>query len=87
MSEAELREEIHLGAQGRLVIPARLRRQLGLRQGDTLIARSEQGRLIVEKAEGDRACISLAIALKLPVLTTDKTWKKPDLPLRITVIR
>jgi PIN domain nuclease of toxin-antitoxin system len=36
---------------------------------------------------GDRACLSLAIALKLPVLTTDKTWKKPHLPLRITVIR
>lgn len=54
MSEPELREEIHLGAQGRLVIPARLRRQLGLRQGDTLIARSEQGRLIVEKAEVTR---------------------------------
>lgn len=54
MSETEFREEIHLGAQGRLVIPARLRRQLGLRQGDTLIARSEQGRLIVEKVEATR---------------------------------
>lgn len=54
MSEVEFREEIHLGAQGRLVIPARLRRQLGFRQGDTLIARSEQGRLIVEKAEVTR---------------------------------
>lgn len=36
---------------------------------------------------GDRACMSLGLALKLPVLTTDKTWTKPDLPLRITVIR
>jgi AbrB family looped-hinge helix DNA binding protein len=54
MPETEYREEVHLGAQGRLVIPARLRRRLGLRQGDTLIARSEQGRLVVEKAEMTR---------------------------------
>jgi AbrB family looped-hinge helix DNA binding protein len=51
MSEVEYREEVYLGAQGRLVIPARLRRQLGLREGDALIARSEQGRLVVEKPD------------------------------------
>lgn len=51
MSETEGSVEVHLGAQGRLVIPASLRRRLGLQQGDTLIARSEQGRLVVEKVE------------------------------------
>jgi len=43
--------EIHLGPQGRLVIPAPLRRLLGFAPGDTLVARSEDGRLILEKRE------------------------------------
>lgn len=51
VSDIEYSEEVHLGAQGRLVVPARLRRRLGLQPGDALIARSDQGRLVVEKAE------------------------------------
>ncbi len=43
--------EVHLGAQGRLVIPARVRRALDLKPGDALIVRSEADRLVVEKAE------------------------------------
>jgi len=42
--------EIHLGPQGRLVIPAPLRRFLGFESGDSLIARMENGRLVLEKA-------------------------------------
>jgi AbrB family looped-hinge helix DNA binding protein len=42
--------EIHLGLQGRLVIPAPLRRSLGFESGDSLIARMENGRLVLEKA-------------------------------------
>ncbi len=40
-----------LGRQGRLVIPAALRRSLGLADGDTLVTRQEQGRLVREKPE------------------------------------
>lgn len=40
---------VHLGRQGRIVIPAPLREQLGLAAGDTLVAREEDGRLILEK--------------------------------------
>ena len=43
--------EVHLGRQGRLVIPAALRRFLGFEAGDILIARPEEGRLILEKQE------------------------------------
>jgi len=43
--------EVSLGRQGRLVIPAALRRSLGLADGDTLVARQEQGRLVLEKPE------------------------------------
>lgn len=43
--------EVQLDPQGRLVIPAPLRRSLGFASGDHLIARTEEGRLILEKAE------------------------------------
>jgi AbrB family looped-hinge helix DNA binding protein len=41
--------EVQIGASGRLVIPAELRHQLDLQTGDRLIARIEDGRLILEK--------------------------------------
>jgi AbrB family looped-hinge helix DNA binding protein len=37
--------------QGRLVIPAPLRRALGLEEGDRLVARQEADRLVLEKPE------------------------------------
>ncbi|MBA3920742.1 MAG: AbrB/MazE/SpoVT family DNA-binding domain-containing protein [Nostocaceae cyanobacterium] len=43
--------KVHLGRQGRLVIPAALRRSLGFQDGDTLIAHQEEGRLVLEKTE------------------------------------
>lgn len=36
---------------------------------------------------GDRACLALALELKAPVYTTDKSWKKLDLGISIHVIR
>lgn len=36
---------------------------------------------------GDRACMSLGMALKLPVMTTDKAWKRVKLPVRVHVVR
>jgi ribonuclease VapC len=36
---------------------------------------------------GDRACLALAIALKVPVYTADKSWKKLKIPVPIHVIR
>jgi AbrB family looped-hinge helix DNA binding protein len=51
MSKLLTHVEVHLGPQGRLVIPAPLRRRLGLETGDTLIARLEEGRLVLEKPE------------------------------------
>lgn len=43
--------EVHLGAQGRLVIPAALRKRLGVDKGDTLLAHVDEGRIVLEKAE------------------------------------
>jgi AbrB family looped-hinge helix DNA binding protein len=39
---------VRLGRQGRVVIPAPLRRVLGLRQGDTLVCGTTGQRLILE---------------------------------------
>ena len=41
--------EVSLGRQGRLVIPAALRRELGFEEGDALVARQELGRLVLGK--------------------------------------
>jgi len=42
---------VRVGPQGRVVIPAALRHSLGIDVGDTLVARSENGRLVLEKPE------------------------------------
>jgi AbrB family looped-hinge helix DNA binding protein len=39
---------VKLGKQGRLVVPAPLRQALGLGEGDELVARVEEGRLVLE---------------------------------------
>ena len=51
MTDFILQQEIHLSAQGRVVIPAALRRALGFHAGVALVARSEDGRLVIEKAD------------------------------------
>jgi AbrB family looped-hinge helix DNA binding protein len=43
--------EVQVGAQGRLVIPAALRKALGLKPGDRLIARQEGESLVLERRE------------------------------------
>ena len=36
---------------------------------------------------GDRTCLALGLALKAPVLTADRTWKKLKLGVKIRAIR
>jgi PIN domain nuclease of toxin-antitoxin system len=36
---------------------------------------------------GDRACLALGLAMKIPVYTTDRSWKSLKLGIRIHVIR
>ena len=36
---------------------------------------------------GDRACLALALNLKVPVYTTDQAWKKLKLEVPVHVIR
>ena len=47
----DFQNEIRLGAQGRLVIPAVLRKALHLKPGDRLIARQVGDSLILERRE------------------------------------
>jgi AbrB family looped-hinge helix DNA binding protein len=51
MSESSASVEVSLGRQGRLVIPAPLRRSLGLEEGDRLVARQDADRVVLEKPE------------------------------------
>ena len=43
--------EVKIGAQERLVIPAALRKALNLKPGDRLIARQDGDRLVLERRE------------------------------------
>lgn len=36
---------------------------------------------------GDRACLALALKLKLPVLTTHRAWQKLELKVQVQLIR
>ncbi len=51
MAKTGPRVDVQLGSNGRVVIPSELRRTLGLKSGDTLVARVEEDRLILEKPE------------------------------------
>jgi AbrB family looped-hinge helix DNA binding protein len=43
--------EVTVGPQGRLVVPAALRRRLGIERGDVLVARVEGDRLVLESRD------------------------------------
>lgn len=51
MTVREIRNEIQMGAQGRLVIPASLRRALDLHPGDRLVARRVGDSIVLERRE------------------------------------
>ena len=43
--------EVRVGPQGRLVIPASIRRAMGIVPGEILIARTKDGQLVLEKPD------------------------------------
>ncbi|MGB5252669.1 MAG: AbrB/MazE/SpoVT family DNA-binding domain-containing protein [Sedimenticolaceae bacterium] len=51
MATSVVKNEVQLGPQGRLVIPAHLRRALDLKPGDRLIARKEGDSIVLERPE------------------------------------
>lgn len=51
MADSTVHADVRLGAQGRLVVPASIRKALGFRPGETLVARVEDGHLVIEKPE------------------------------------
>lgn len=51
MTVQETRNEIQMGAQGRLVIPAALRKALNLHPGDRLVARRVGDSILLERRE------------------------------------
>lgn len=51
MATSNAKNEVQLGPQGRIVIPAPLRRALDLKPGDRLIAHQEGDSIVLERPE------------------------------------
>ena len=51
MAYSKLHADVRFGAQGRLVVPATIRKALDFRSGETLVARVEDEHLVIEKRE------------------------------------
>jgi AbrB family looped-hinge helix DNA binding protein len=51
MSNSSALIKVAVGPQGRLVVPAEIRREMGIAPGDVLLARVENERLVLEKRE------------------------------------
>ena len=51
MPNVNLYADIRLGPQGRIVVPSRMRNLLGFEPGDSLLARVENGQLVIEKPD------------------------------------
>ncbi|MCY4221117.1 MAG: AbrB/MazE/SpoVT family DNA-binding domain-containing protein [Thiotrichales bacterium] len=51
MAYSRLHAEVQFGAQGRVVVPSPIRKVLGFRPGDTLVARVEDDHLVIERPE------------------------------------
>ena len=54
--------EVKVGPQGRLVVPAPLRRRLGIHPGDVLVARADEDRLVFERRDAILARIRARFA-------------------------
>ncbi len=68
---------LQLGPQGRVVIPAELRRELQLESGDQLVAHVEQDRLVLEKPEAILRRIRASLAgLPQDVLLSEELIKE-----------
>ncbi len=55
--------EVTVGPQGRLVVPAPLRRRLGVAPGDVLVARIDDNRLVLEQREAVLARLRARLAV------------------------
>ncbi len=51
MATPEIKNEVQLGAQGRVVIPAHLRKAMDLKPGDRLVARQDGDSIVLERRE------------------------------------
>ena len=51
MATSEIKHEVHLGPQGRVVIPAHLRKALDLKPGDRLVVRQDGDSIVLERRE------------------------------------
>jgi AbrB family looped-hinge helix DNA binding protein len=57
---------MHVGPQGRVVIPAQLRRLLALQPGETLVGRVEGQRLVLERPQAALSRLQQAFTKAVP---------------------
>ena len=55
--------EVKVGPQGRLVVPAPLRRRLGIETGDVLVASAQEDRLVLERRDAILARVRRRLAV------------------------
>ncbi|MGB5763259.1 MAG: AbrB/MazE/SpoVT family DNA-binding domain-containing protein [Sedimenticolaceae bacterium] len=51
MATHEIKNEVQLGAQGRVVIPVHLRKSMDLKPGDRFVARQDGDSIVLERCE------------------------------------
>ena len=51
MASTGISDEVRIGAQGRVIIPAHLRKELNLKPGDRLIVRRDGDRILLERRQ------------------------------------
>lgn len=54
--------EVTVGPQGRLVVPAPIRKRLGIEAGDVLVARADDDRLVLERRDAILARVRTRLA-------------------------
>ncbi len=66
--------EAKVGAKGQAVIPKPIRDQMGIHPGDKVYFRIEDGRIIVEKRDGEKLLETFLSAYERRPLEEDVDW-------------
>lgn len=66
--------EAKVGAKGQAVIPKPIRDQMGIRPGDKVYFRIEEGQIIVEKPDGEQLLEDFLDAYEKRPLPEDVDW-------------
>jgi AbrB family looped-hinge helix DNA binding protein len=71
---------IRVSAKGQIALPKELREESGIKEGDTLIAYEDRGRILLQKAHdvAEKAEDDFRDLKKMSELTARKFWSSPE---------